>query len=84
MHVRTVGIGLAGLASLASVVVIAGAAASSAGGGVIVACQKPGGLLRVVSNRLRQHGQQSRDKFLTKWKKQQDDPKISSEAERQA
>jgi hypothetical protein len=36
----------------------------------------------VVSNRLRQHGQQSHDKFRAKGKKQQDDPKISSEAER--
>jgi hypothetical protein len=36
----------------------------------------------VVSNRLHQHGQQSRDEFRTKWKKQQDDPKISFEAER--
>jgi hypothetical protein len=38
----------------------------------------------VVSNRLRQHGQQSHDKFRAKWKKQQDDLKMSSEAERWA
>jgi hypothetical protein len=30
----------------------------------------------VVSNRLRQHGQKSQDKFHAKWKKQQDDPRI--------
>jgi len=39
-------------------------------------------LLRVVSNRLREHGQKSQDKFRAKWKKQQDDPRIFSEAER--
>ena len=50
MHARTVGLGLAGLAALASATVIAGAAASPAGGGVIVACQKPGGVLRVVDD----------------------------------
>jgi hypothetical protein len=40
--------------------------------------------LKVVSNRLRQHGQKSQDKFRAKWKKQQDDPRILSEAERWA
>jgi hypothetical protein len=51
VHARTVGLGLAGLAAMASATLIAGAAASPAGGGVIVACQKPGGgFLRVVDD----------------------------------